>query len=609
MASFLRRLSGAIRPTVALLRRAAPLAVWVVVLAQLLGGVAVTAALMLTPTVLTQLFGAGADVGRMSQAVPAIALLACVYLFRLAIDAATAMARAHMGPKVHRQAEEALCRAAAGVDLASFDDAGFYDQMHRAKMRGVMHLEGATNSLVEALGAGFAVVSASVALCWLHPLLLPILLLALLPEGWAALSGARTQYAGMEKTIALSRQLEMMAELATERDAAAEIRANQAQPYVLAEHSRCALALQDHLIDLGIREARAMALGRTLSALGLAATFAALAAMLLGQWLDLAVAGTAVIAIRTAGAALARLMQVSHDLFEKTLYISDYCDFIALAARRGQPGGKLPAPQDPQRIVLDRVTFRYPGSSGAALRELSLAIEAGQTIALVGENGSGKTTLAKVIAGLLQPDEGVVSWDGIDIRQIDPKSLADRVAMVLQHPIRWPRSAKDNIRLGRYDRADPAGVALLAAAQQSRATEVINNLPKTWDTLLSREFAGGHDLSGGQWQRLAVARGLYRDAPLVIWDEPTAPLDAKAEHAVYESLRQLASRRTVILITHRLASVRNADRIYFLERGALVESGRHEELVALGGRYAELYELQSRLNGLEQASPQPAVQA
>jgi ABC-type multidrug transport system fused ATPase/permease subunit len=168
--------------------------------------------------------------------------------------------------------------------------------------------------------------------------------------------------------------------------------------------------------------------------------------------------------------------------------------------------------------------------------------------------------------------------------------------------VRWPHTARANVRVGRHDRPDPYGDALGRAAAEARADEVVARLTHGWDTLLSRYFRGGHELSGGQWQRLAVARGLYRDAPVLIWDEPTAPLDARAEFAVYESLRDLARGRTVILITHRLASVRYADRIYLLHEGRLVEQGRHADLLAAGGRYAELYELQTALNVVRENS-------
>ncbi len=517
------------------------------------------------------------------------------------MDVGTQMAKARMVPKVHRLAEEDLFRVSLQVDLASFDDPGFYDQLHRARDRGVMHMEGATASLVEALSAAFAVAGAAVALLWLHPVLLLILVLALLPEGWAALNAARLQYAGMPTTIALTRQTQMMAELATQRESAPEIRANQAQDYVLSEYGRCATLLQDHLVNLGLAEARSMAWGRFLSGLGLVGTFLALALMLHAQWLDLAVAGTAVIAIRSTSASLARLMQMAHELFEKGLYITDYREFVEQSTQRSRPAKSASAPTHPGRIKLNQVSFCYPGvDRGMALREISMVIEPGQTIALVGENGSGKTTLAKLIAGLYHPSSGQITWDGVDLLEMASESLADRVVMVQQGPIRWPRSALDNVRLGRHTRIDPDAAALLEAAKQARALEVIEGLPEGWQTLLSPEFHGGQDLSAGQWQRLAVARGLYRDAPLVIWDEPTAPLDAKAEHAVYESLRKLARDRTVILITHRLASIRNADQIFLLERGSLVEYGRHPELLQMDGRYAELYRLQTKLHGLEE---------
>jgi ABC-type multidrug transport system fused ATPase/permease subunit len=595
--SLRRRLALSARPVWEMVARAAPAAAGTIVAAQIVGAVVTGAALILGARVLATLLAPGSGVERIAAAAPALLLLGALLLVRIGTDAATAVARAHLAPRARLEAERTLFAATLDVDLASFDDPGFYDQLQRARDRGILHLESAITALVGTGSAALSVAAAAVALFVFHPLLPLILLLAVAPEAAGALAAARIQYAGMARTVTLIRQCEMMAELATQRPFAPEIRANQVQSYVLREYGASAEALRDHQVGLGVREAKAVAVGRLLAGLGLAATFAALALMIDAGWIGLAAAGGAVIAVRTAGASLSALVLTGHELLEKALYISDYREFLDRAGRRMPPPGGADAPAAPALIRLDRVSFSYPGAEQAlAVRDVSLTIEAGQTVALVGENGSGKTTLAKLIAGLYRPTGGAISWDGIDLRELSSASLADRIAMVLQEPIRWPRSARDNIRVGRHEREDPGDALLLEAARQSRAGSVIERLPLGWETILSRQFRGGHDLSAGQWQRLAVARGLYRDAPLVIWDEPTAPLDAKAEHAVYESLRRLARDRTVLLITHRLGSVRGADRIFFLEAGALVEAGTHEELLALRGRYAELYELQQRLH-------------
>lgn len=600
LAALLRRLGGALGPALRLLRQAAPRAAAAVLVLQFGAGAAATWALLQTAVVLEQLLKNGA--AGLPELLPAVAALLVAHGLRLAASTGCAFAKARLRPAVHRLAEERLMEASVAVELAAFDDADFYDRLHRARDRGVMHLEGAAECLVEALDALVAVAAAALALALLQPLLLPVLLLALLPEGWAALQGARLQYASMATTVSLARQAEMMATLATQREAAPELRAHQAEDFVLDEYRRCAGALQQHLTQLGLAEARTRARGQLLCGLALVAAFGALAALFHGGWLALAAGGTAVIAMRSASQALQRLMVVAHELFEKALYIGDYDDFLRQAAGRSrQEAGGVAAPPEPGRIELERVSFRYPGGGSEALHEVSLAIEPGQTIALVGENGSGKTTLAKLIAGLYRPQAGRISWSGQDIAGFSPASLADRVVMVLQEPVRWPRSARLNVRVGRHRRADEGDAALQAAAREARADELVERLPQRWETVLSRQYRGGQDLSGGQWQRLAVARGLFRDAPLVIWDEPTAPLDARAEAAVYEALQRLGGQRTVVLITHRLASVRRADCIYFMERGRLVEQGRHAELMALNGRYAELYRLQARLHGLDEA--------
>jgi ATP-binding cassette, subfamily B, bacterial len=590
--SVFRRIATSAAPVLDIALKAA-----VAILAQIVSGAATICSVLLTADVLRRLFEDGAAASRLEAAVPALVALAAAVFVRIIADAATAAASAHAGPRMRLEADWRIVSASLHVELSAFEEAEFYDQLQRARERGALHLQSVATGLVEMASSAVAVLAALAAIAVLSPVLALLMLIALVPEGIAAIAAARIQYEGMAATIALSRHAEMMAELATQRPPAAELRATQAESYVLAEYKRLAGQLQRHTSEIGVREARVVALGRLASAVAFAAVFALLALMVFGDVVTLAVAGAAVVALRNSAAPLARLTTVANELVEKALYVSDFQAFLETAARRRRKGAPV-AGVRPDQIELRNVSFSYPGARGAmAIRDVSMRIESGQSIALVGENGSGKTTLAKLIAGLYQPSSGEVRWNEIDISSADPAQLADNVVMVLQEPIRWPRSARDNVRLGRHDREDPEDQALFAAARESQALDVVGGLPQGWDTLLSKLLRGGSDLSVGQWQRFAVARGLYRDAPLLIWDEPTAPLDPKAEHEVYETLRRLKRNRTVVLITHRLASVRNADCIYLLERGALIEAGTHSELMAARGRYAELYTLQAKLYG------------
>jgi ATP-binding cassette subfamily B protein len=238
--------------------------------------------------------------------------------------------------------------------------------------------------------------------------------------------------------------------------------------------------------------------------------------------------------------------------------------------------------------VVDNVTFTYPGAHDPALSQVSVEIRRGEVVALVGENGSGKTTLAKILAGLYRPESGTVCWDQTAISDVDPEPLRERIAVIAQDHANWPLTVRHNITMGRD--ADPATLATAAA---SGADTVIERLPHGYDTLLDRHFKDGAELSGGQWQRIAAARGFYRSAPLLIMDEPTAALDARAEYALFSSIRGHAQGRSVLLITHRLASVKHADRIYVLREGRVIEQGGHADLLALGGQYADLFTLQA----------------
>jgi ATP-binding cassette subfamily B protein/ATP-binding cassette subfamily C protein len=353
-------------------------------------------------------------------------------------------------------------------------------------------------------------------------------------------------------------------------------------------------------LDVARQQTTTRVAGDLLTGTATGLVYAALGGLLAAGVIPLAVTGTAVLAIRAGQSSLAALMQALNKLYEAGLYFGDYLDFCAMARGRVPAQCSLTAPESFHRITTEKLTFTYPGSDSPALRDVDLTIRRGQVIALVGENGSGKTTLAKLLAGLYTPDSGVVRWDDIDISAIDGDTLRERIAVIAQDHTRWPLTVRDNILMGRSSDEDRLADATRAAG----ADQVVARLPQGYETLLDRRFEGGHELSGGQWQRMATARGFYRDAPLMIFDEPTSALDARAEHALFERIRDHAQDRTVVLITHRLASVRYADHIYVLDAGRVTEDGTHTELMNEEGLYAQLYELQAAAYRTA-PSPQP----
>ncbi len=278
-------------------------------------------------------------------------------------------------------------------------------------------------------------------------------------------------------------------------------------------------------------------------------------------------------------------------LYESTIFIRDYTSFLALEPPRRAAGAV--APERFERLTVENVTFTYPDADRPALSDVSLEIGAGEVVALVGENGSGKTTLAKLVAGLYSPEQGHVHWDGRDVGELDPEDVRRRVAVIFQDFARYLLPARENVGLGRHERVEDLD-AIVHAAERAGAHGFLSGLPEGYETMLGREFAGGWDLSIGQWQRVALARAFFRDAPFVILDEPTAALDARAEADLFARLRELLEDRSVLLISHRFSSVRTANRIYVLDQGRVVEHGTHQELMALHGLYAELFTLQAR---------------
>ena len=242
--------------------------------------------------------------------------------------------------------------------------------------------------------------------------------------------------------------------------------------------------------------------------------------------------------------------------------------------------------------MFENVGFRYPDAEQWAVRHLDFELRAGEVLALVGENGAGKTTLVKLLARLYDPDEGRILLDGRDLREYDLFALRSSIGVIFQDFVRFHLSAADNIAVGRIEaRGDRARIE--EAARRSLADEVVAKLPGGYEQLIGRRFRTGVDLSGGEWQKIAIARAYMRDAQVMILDEPTAALDARAEYEVFQRFKELSEGRTALLISHRFSSVRMADRIVVLADGKVEDIGTHQELLARGGRYKELFELQA----------------
>ncbi|MFI6940849.1 ABC transporter ATP-binding protein [Streptomyces sp. NPDC050418] len=593
--ALLRRFPALIAASLRLAWGADRQAARIVVGAELGRGVAQAVSLLAVNSVLGQLMTTAPIEERLSAATPALVTVACVLSVSALLRAASTYATGRLEPKVERVATEQYLERAASVELAAIEDDAFHKLLDTAQY-GAASARRMVSLATRVVNAAISLIAAAGVLTVLHPLLLPLLVTMTLPSAWAALTTARRRYRSFHAWVQHARAGRLLSSLLTEARAAPEIRVHGVGPFLLGHFRAMSQSAEVEQTRLARLEARTSLIAAAWTGLATAATYTTLGALLLTDAMSLAVAGTAVIAIRTGSSSLNTLVLEVSELHENALFVGDLERMHEEAATRSVPLGGSELPAEPREIRFEKVTFRYPGSDRKrpALDDVTLDLPTGKIIALVGENGSGKTTLVKLLAGLYAPQQGAILWDGVDAAGADRAQLAERIAMVAQDFKRWPFTAKVNIAIGRAS-VPLTDERLAGAVADAGAEEVVTDLPHGLDTLLVRAFTGGHELSGGQWQRLGIARAAYRRGSILIVDEPTAALDARAELEVFDRIRALAgSGQTVILITHRLASVRHADLVHVLEAGRLVESGTPQELLDQGGVYAELYSLQAR---------------
>ncbi|MGW1542867.1 ABC transporter ATP-binding protein [Streptomyces sp. NPDC002309] len=591
--AMITRMPALLSASLRLARQADPGAARVVLAAEVGRGLAQAVSLFAVNSVLGDLMGTGPIADRLRGAVPALTTIAVVLLIGAVLRAASTYATGRLEPKVERVATERYLERAAAVELAAIEDHAFHKLLDTAQYgaasarRMIMYGTRVVNAMI-------SLVAAAGVLTVLHPMLLPLLVTMTLPSAWSALTNARRRYESFHTWVQHARAGHLISGLLTEPEAAPEIRVHGVGPFLLRHFRAMSEAAEAEQARLAGLAARTGLIAAAWTGLATVSTYATLGGLLLAGAMSLAVAGTAVIAVRTGSASLETLVLEINQLHEEALFVGDLERLYVEAAERAIPVGGAELPENPREIRFENVTFGYPGdATRPALDDVTLTLPLGRIIALVGENGSGKTTLVKLLAGLYRPDRGRILWDDVDAATADRHRLAERVAMVAQDFKRWPFTARVNVAVGRPS-APVTEDRLATAVTEAGAEDVIADLPRGLDTLLARNFSGGHELSGGQWQRLGIARAAYRRGSILIVDEPTAALDARAEIEVFDKIRALAGTgQTVVLITHRLASVRHADLVHVLDEGRLVESGTPEELLVKGGVYAELYGLQA----------------
>jgi len=499
---------------------------------------------------------------------------------------------ARLADEFSREVSLRIMDHAARLDLACFEDPVFYDKLERARVQATDRIA-MLNGMGRLLQQAITLTSLSAAVISFSPPLFLLLVLCVVP---AFLGESHFAFLGYSLAYSLTpvrRELDYLRVIGTSKESAKEMKVFGLAPYL---RERFCILTGDLIRRNRELTTRRLKWGSALALVGSLGYYAAYA-FVVYQTLKgrLSIGQLTFLAGALAGSSshIQMIFSTFSSIADQSLFLTDLMHFFAVKPRIACRADALPAPR-PIRDGFEfrKVSFHYPGSERLVLNNLDFRIEAGQRIALVGENGQGKTTFVKLLTRLYEPSAGAILLDGVDLREYDSADLQRQIGVIFQDFMRYDLPARENIGVGRIENLSDLR-SIREAARKSGADEIVARLPHGFDQMLGRRFEGGVDLSGGEWQKFALARAYLRDAQVLILDEPTASLDAAAEYEVFRRFAELTQGRLAILISHRFSTVRMCDRIVVLEKGVIREEGTHQELLATGGSYARLFQLQA----------------
>lgn len=555
-------------------------------------GVLAALGLLAVTSTINALISSGDIADRLWEAAPQLAVIAAAAGLRALLGIVVTWLTGRLRPVLARAAELTMIEAALGAELAANNMPG-YNDFYDIADRGAQVTPDLVAESQDVLAATATLAAGATVLAVLHPALLPLLLVACLPQAAAYVRAARVLYLANLETSGRRRMLSKLRWHMAYTESSEEMRACLAGPFLVGRYRR--LAASVNAAERGAADTGAwMGLaGAAVGGVASATVWAALLYLLATGRMDLAAGGGAVFALQTATTSVRGIINGGARLVRTGWYVQDWQRFLdnAHGQAMADSRGTRTLPAAPERFEARDLTYRYDGAPADSLAGVSLHVKRGEIVALVGENGSGKTTLSRLLCGLLLPTKGAVAWGHTTTAELDPWEAWRHVALVPQKYTYLPLTMRDNITFGQGDTGD---AAVLAACEASGAIDMLPALRSGLDTLLTAEWFGGQQLSGGQWQRTVLTRAFHRQASLLVMDEPTAALDARAEYRVFTGLRDLAKDRAVLLITHRLTNVSVADRIVVLDRGRIVQEGTYEQLTREPGLFRTLWELQQR---------------